>query len=343
MNGVIPMKPMGKLTELFSALRRFFTSSHKRQLLKVSGWACLLSCLEMLLAAAVIPYVQCLGGACPETAHKLAGVLGWPAVQALSLGLIVLITMKLGVQALLTWEGSDLNQRVQRDTVIQLLEGYLHLNWTSFRSRHATHYFRRCATTAIDAAYVTQQCVTMISSVLLLLFLVGLMLWTYPVASIALATFAGLNIFTQRLVGNKQNRIAQERELALQRWSIGMTEAFALFREIRVYSLERFFLSQMDRSIKKLAYANQRSVDRCRALVGFATADRGIGGPINFLCRRGPNHCARHDQSAEHTGGPVRSDHQYSTGPGRADLGRRCALPKDRHCHCTLGKRTVCP
>ncbi|MFM2275387.1 MAG: hypothetical protein RL211_1259 [Pseudomonadota bacterium] len=252
------MKPMGKLTELFSALRCFFTSSHKRQLLKVSGWACLLSCLEMLLAAAVIPYVQCLGGACPETAHKLAGVLGWPAVQALSLGLIVLITMKLGVQALLTWEGSDLNQRVQRDTVIQLLEGYLHLNWTSFRSRHATHYFRRCATTAIDAAYVTQQCVTMISSVLLLLFLVGLMLWTYPVASIALATFAGLNIFTQRLVGNKQNRIAQERELALQRWSIGMTEAFALFREIRVYSLERFFLSQMDRSIKKLAYANQR-------------------------------------------------------------------------------------
>jgi len=248
-----------ELRDLWRALRRFYSPAHKRLLLWVSLWACLLSALEMAVAAVVIPYIQCLGGNCAPPVARLAAALGWPTVPAFSIGLLLLITLKLGVQAVLTWSAAHLNQQVQRDTVSQLLDGYLHLNWPSFQSHHSTHYFRRCATTAVDAAYVSQQCVTMISSTLMLVFLIGLMLWQYPLVSLSLgAGFVGLNVLTQRVIGQRQNRIAQVREAALQHWSIGMTEAFASFREIRVYGLERFFLDHLGHSIQTLAQANKR-------------------------------------------------------------------------------------
>ncbi|MEI6882799.1 MAG: ABC transporter ATP-binding protein, partial [Bacteroidota bacterium] len=180
-------------------------------------------------------------------------------VPAMSSGLLGLITLKLGVQAAFNWSAANLNQEVQRDTVSQLLDGYMHLSWPSFRSRHATHYFRRCATTAVDAAYVSQQFVSLLASALMLIFLTGLMLWQYPLASLSLgAGFLGINLLTHNLIGQRQMQLAQEREAALQRWSLSMTEAFASFREIRVYELERFFLQHIDKSIQALASANKR-------------------------------------------------------------------------------------
>ena len=256
---MLPVKSFQAFKELLIALQQFLTPSHKKQLFQVSLWACLLSLLEMSLAAAVIPYIQCLGGRCAENLTAIVMPLGWPVVPALSLGLLLLITAKLGVQALLHWSAAHLNQRVQHDTVSRLLAGYLHMDWVSFRSRHQTHYFRRCATTAVDAAYVTQQSVTMISSALMLVFLIGLMLWQHPLISVVLGLgFWGLNMLTQHLIGRRQNQLAHERELALQRWSIGMSEAFSSFREIRVYALEKFFLDHLDRSISRLAHANKR-------------------------------------------------------------------------------------
>jgi ABC-type bacteriocin/lantibiotic exporter with double-glycine peptidase domain len=185
--------------------------------------------------------------------------MGLPAVPVLSLSLLILITLKLGVQAVLTRRSNNLIQQVQSDTVTQLLDGYLHLDWPNFKSQHTNQYFRRCATTAVDAAWVSQQCVTMISSSLILIFLIGLMLWEYPLASLALGTvFVGLNILTQRWIGQRQNQVSQDREAALQRWSLGMTETFSSFREIRVYGLERFFLNHLESSINALSLANKR-------------------------------------------------------------------------------------
>ncbi len=248
-----------ELRELWGALSSFYLPAHKRLLLKVSLWACILSFLEMTLAALVIPYIECLGDRCASSLVSITSFLNWPTVPALSMGLLCLVTLKLGVQATLTWSAAHLNQEVQRDTVSQLLDGYLHLNWPSFRSQHATHYFRRCATTAVDAAYVSQQCVTLIASALMLVFLIGLMLWQYPVVSLSLGmTFVGLNLLMHRLIGRRQNQIAQDREAALQRWSLNMTEAFASFREIRIYELERFFLQHIELSIHALASANKR-------------------------------------------------------------------------------------
>jgi ABC-type bacteriocin/lantibiotic exporter with double-glycine peptidase domain len=245
--------------ELLQALSRFYTPAHKRLLLKVSIWACMLSFLEMALAALVIPFIQCLGDQCAPPLLNLTSALNWPTVPAMSIGLLGLITLKLGVQAGLTWSAANLNQEVQRDTVSGLLDGYLHLNWPSFRSRHTTHYFRRCANTAVDAAYVSQQFVSLLSSALMLIFLTGLMLWQYPLASLSIgAGFLGLNVLTHRIIGLRQIQLAQDREAALQRWSLSMTEAFASFREIRVYELERFFLKHIDKSIQALAVANKR-------------------------------------------------------------------------------------
>lgn len=254
------MKPdstWSELRKLIAVLARFLSPPHKRQLVIVSLWACGVSLFEMLVAAAVIPYVQCLSGECAPQLESALGTLGWPVIPALSLGLLLLISLKLVVQAVLVWRSADFNQQVQRDTLRRLLDGYLHLDWMSFRTQHRTHYFRRCATTAVDAAYVSQQCVTMISSLLMLVFLVGLMLWQYPLGSLLLGGgFLLINIFTQRLIGRAQNIVAHQREAALQRWSIGMAEAFASFREIRVYALERFFLSHLQRAIDALADAN---------------------------------------------------------------------------------------
>ena len=161
-----------KLRRLGGALSRFLSPAHKRQLYKVSLWACGLSALEMFVAAAVIPYVGCLSGQCPAVIETTLQRLGWSEVPTLSLALFSLICLKLVVQALLAWSGARFNQQVQRDTVSRLLESYLHLDWKGFSSESRTHYFRRCATTAVDAAYVSQQCITMISSLLMLVFLV---------------------------------------------------------------------------------------------------------------------------------------------------------------------------
>ncbi|WP_313514283.1 ABC transporter ATP-binding protein [Pseudomonas sp.] len=247
----------GRLRLLGGALSRFLSPAHKRQLLMVSLWACGLSALEMLVAAAVIPYVACLNGQCPVIIESTLRRFGWSTIPALSFGLFLLICLKLGVQAALAWSGSRFNQQVQRDTVSRLLESYLHLDWMGFRSESRTHYFRRCATTAVDAAYVSQQCVTMISSTLMLVFLSALMLWQYPLASLLLALgFLLLNALTHTLLNKGQKQASRAREAALQRWNTSMAEAFASFREIRVYGLERFFLQHIDHSIEALASAN---------------------------------------------------------------------------------------
>lgn len=247
-----------QLGTLVSVLSRFFAPAHKRQLLKVSVWACVLSLLEMLVAAAVVPYVQCIGGQCPALLQPLLGRLGWGGVPVLSLGVFLLIAAKLLLQALMNWKTVHFNQLVQRDTVGRLLDGYLHLDWKHFSEQHRAHYFRRCATTAVDAAYISQHCITLIASALLLLFLVSLMLWQYPQASLVLVVgFVTLNLLAQRLIGPLQKRYARQREAALQRWNIGMAEAFASFREVRVYGLERFFLSLLERSVGAVSDANQ--------------------------------------------------------------------------------------
>lgn len=246
-----------KFQRLGSALSRFLSPAHKRQLYLVSLWACALSLLEMLVAAAVIPYVGCLSGQCPAVVESAVQRLGWSTIPALSVGLFLLIALKLAMQALLNWSGARFNQQVQRDTVSRLLEGYLYLDWMGFRSESRTHYFRRCATTAVDAAYVSHQCVVMISSALMLLFLSGLMLWQYPLVSILLAAaFLALNALAQYLLGSAQKQAAHRRENALQRWNVGMAEAFASFREIRVYGLEHFFLQHVEHALADLASAN---------------------------------------------------------------------------------------
>lgn len=246
-----------EVRELAALLGRFLSAGQKRRLLFVSLWACALSLLEMAVAGAVIPYVQCVGGQCPQAVSRLVGE--WPVVPLLSAGLLLLITVKLGVQAYFAWSAAGFHQQVQRDTVSRLLAGYLHLDWSSFQSEHRAHYLRRCFTTTVDAAFAVQQCITLISSTLMLLFLSALMLWQDWRTALALcACFVLLGVMTQRLIGRTQNRFAHEREAAMQRWNIGMAEALASFREIRVYGLERFFLDHLDRSIHGVAHANKR-------------------------------------------------------------------------------------
>jgi ABC-type multidrug transport system fused ATPase/permease subunit len=252
-------RELGRLAVLMG---RFLTPAHKRRLLRVSLVACAVSLLEMLTAAATIPYMQCLADTCPAAiASRLAPLVapGLSLIAALSLGVFLLIALKLTAQAGFNWMAAGLGQQVQRDTVTRLLDGYLHLAWPHFHARHRAHYLRRCATTAVDAAWVTQQCVGMMSSALLLGCLMALMLLQYPLTSLAVgAGFLLLNALTQGLTGRRQRADAQQRESALRRWNIDMAEAFASFREIRVHGLERFFLDRIGGALDDLAVANRR-------------------------------------------------------------------------------------
>jgi ABC-type bacteriocin/lantibiotic exporter with double-glycine peptidase domain len=242
---------------LTNVLREFLDPQHKRLLLWVSLWAAALSLVEMLVAVAVVPYVQCVGGNCPAALVKM--VDGWPITLVLSGFLFLLITLKFVAQGLLTWTTSNFHQKVQRDTVSRLLRGYLHLDWASFQSQHRAHYLRRCFTTAIDASYVSQQAVTLISSTLMLLFLTAVLLWHDAVVAFGLGVcMLILGIGSQQLIGRAQNKFAHERELATQRWNIGLAECLGSFREIRVYGLERFFLDQLDRALDSVAHSNRR-------------------------------------------------------------------------------------
>ncbi len=242
---------------LAKVLQEFLAPHHKRLLFLVSLWAAALSLVEMLVAVAVVPYVQCVGGKCPAAVVKMLD--GWPITLALSGFLFLLITLKFVAQGLLTWTTSNFHQKVQRDTVSRLLRGYLHLDWASFQSQHRAHYLRRCFTTAIDASYVSQQAVALISSTLMLLFLTAVLLWHDALVAFGLCVcMLILGIGSQQLIGRAQNKFAHERELATQRWNIGLAECLGSFREIRIYGLERFFLDQLDRALDSVAYSNRR-------------------------------------------------------------------------------------
>ncbi len=248
-----------ELERLARLLARFLDPEHKRGLLQVSAWAVCLSFMELLLAAAIVPYIQCLTGQCLPRLDSVAATAGWSPVALMTATVFALLVLKLSCQATFAWRAAAFSQRVQRDAVSRLLNAYLHQDWATFRSRHRADYFRRCATTAVDAAHVSHQCVTMIASALVMTFLLGLMLWQYPLASLSLIVGFGLvNAVTQRWTGGVQRLAAVAREGALRRWNIGMAEAFASFREIRVYGLERYVLEHIDRSLDTLAAANRK-------------------------------------------------------------------------------------
>lgn len=248
---------MSELGQIIGLLERFLSAQHKRRLLIVAFWSFVLSAGEVLVAAVVVPYVQCVGGRCPSVVDGI-GSLG-KMIPILSIGLLLLITLKIFVQGYFNWHSAGFHQQVQRDTISRLLDGYLYLDWRSFRSQHRAHYLRRCFTTAVDAAYVSQQCVTLLSSSLMLVFLLVLILWQdLPTAVGLIFCFMGLGLLTQRLIGRVQNRIAHGREAAMQSLNIGVAESLGAFREIRIYGLERFFLDRLDRWISDVAQADKR-------------------------------------------------------------------------------------
>lgn len=247
------------LVQRRSDIWQFFSTAHKRKLAVVAVIACAVSALETLVAGAVIPYVGCLSDRCPDTIEQLVSSLGKPLIPTLSLALFGLIVIKLGMQALYTAASARFNQQVQRDTITRLLQGYLHLDWQSFRKEARSHYLRRCVTTANDASAVSVHCLNLAATSLTLLFLAVLMVWQYPYASLPLgAGFLLLNVILLRTLGKKQRAASRQREHALGHWNSAMAEAFAAFREIRIYRLESFFLSRFESEVQSLSSANIR-------------------------------------------------------------------------------------
>lgn len=250
---------VGRAVHARSVLMRYLTPGHRKQLALVAVWACAVSLLDTAVAGAVIPYVGCLSDRCPAELSSLIGRQGWSLIPALSAALFLLVTAKLLVQGGFAWYSARFTQVVQRDTVLRLLRGYLHMDCRTFRRVPTSHYFQRCAMTAIDAASVTTHYIALISSTLTLVFLGGLAAWQYPASTIPLACgFAVLAMLGQRLMARAQRSAAHAREVALHALTNGIAQSFASFREIRVYQLERFFLELFQQRTNDILQATVR-------------------------------------------------------------------------------------
>ncbi len=246
-----------KLASLRSLTTRFLSRNHKRSLWIVSIWAVVLAVGEMAIAAAVIPYVECLGGNCHDVVSTTARRIELPTTALFSLIMLGLITLKLAIHAKFAWSSARLHQQVERDTVTQLMRGYFNMSWLAFNESHQTHYFRRCTTTAVDASMLVFHLVRLISSVLLLVILTALMIWYQPMVSLALiGGFVLFNLITQTFINRWQGQAAQQRENALRGWSIGLSESLASFRELRVYRLENFVIDHLSRYTGQVARNN---------------------------------------------------------------------------------------
>ena len=239
-------------------VQEFLVPEHRRRLRRIAVLSAVFSLLEMLVAAAALPYMDCLGQRQCGMVGRVAVPAGADPVMAYSLLLLALMSVKMLADVVLQWRVAGFQQEVQRHTVLRLLSAYLAQGWDGYRQRNPRDYFRRCATTALDAAFACTQAASAIAYGLIVLVLTALMLAVNPMVSLALATaFVALNGAVHRFTGRRQKRAAEEREQALRRWHLGMGEALDAFQELRAHGTERHVLHGIDRQLDALARSNR--------------------------------------------------------------------------------------
>lgn len=237
---------------------RLLVSEHRRALHRIGVFSAVFSLLEMLVAAAALPYVNCLGEQRCGWVGGVSAQMHIDPVMGYSLLLLVLMSVKMLADVGLQWRITGFQQEVQQHTVLRLFSAYLGQRWPAFRQRNRNEYFRRCAITAVDAAYACHLAVTAIACGLVVLVLTAFMIAVNPLVSLALAvSFLGLNAVVQRFIGARQKRVAQAREDALRRWHLGMGESFGAFQELRSNRDERYALQEIEQQLLAVARANR--------------------------------------------------------------------------------------
>lgn len=249
------------VTDVFALQRDvqgFLVPEHRRTLHRIGVLGAVFSLLEMLVAAAALPYMDCLGTRQCGVVGRIGGAAGADPVMAYSLLLLALMSVKMLADMVLQWRVTGFQQDVQRHTVLRLLQAYLAQDWNGYRRRNPRDYFRRCATTALDAAFACNQAVSAIACGLIVLVLTALMLTVNPVVSLALASaFVALNGAVHRFTGHRQKQAAEAREQAQRRWHLGMGEALDAFQELRAHGTESYVIQGIDRQLDSLARANR--------------------------------------------------------------------------------------
>lgn len=239
-------------------VRSFLVPAHRRVLGRIAVLSAVFSLLEMLVAAAALPYVQCLGERQCGVAGRIGDLLNADPVMVYSLLLLALMSVKMLGDMGLQWRIAGFQQEVQQHTVLRLLSAYFAQGWAGYRQRNRSDYFRRCTITAVDAAHACHLATTAIACGLVVLVLTVLMVAVNPLVSAALAlAFLGLNAVVQRFVGARQKRAAEVREDALRRWHLGVGEALGAFQELRAHGAEHHVLQGLDQQLQALARANR--------------------------------------------------------------------------------------
>lgn len=239
-------------------VRGFLVTSHRRTLQRIGVLSAVFSLLEMAVAAAALPYMDCLGSRQCGAVGRASAAVGTDPVMTYSLLLLGLMSVKMLADVLLQWRVAGFQQAVQRHTVLRLMTAYLAQGWDTYRQRNPRDYFRRCTTTALDAAFACTQAASAIAYGLIVVVLTALMLAVNPLVSLALgAAFLALNSAVHRFTGRVQKRAAESREQAQQRWHLGMGEALDAFQELRAHGSESHILNGIDRQLDSLARSNR--------------------------------------------------------------------------------------
>lgn len=222
-------------------------------------WALVASVVNAGMASATVPVTHCLSGQCPAV---LGGVEGTSAYVVAAVVASVVVLLRFVTQLTLAWQTMLVNQAVQQRTITRLMDTYLHLPWPDYAERNQSHYLRRVMTTALDAAFVIRQYVTLVSGVTTLVLLGVVVVFTSSPAAIVVLLLVGGSGY---LVLNRSSRMVRasshEREEALRAWSMQVSEALGSFKEIRAHQRERLVLDRLEEPLERTARSN--------VLIGF--------------------------------------------------------------------------
>lgn len=237
---------------------QLLTPAERRSLGGLTAVLTLGSLLSMAIAAAVLPFLAVLGGRVPDWLVVVSGWTGAPPIPALTASVAVLVLSYLVFAVWGNWSTSDFRERLQRDFVLRLLDGYLDAQWSLVSRSNGAELLKFMTITATHAAWGCERVVSMMSACLVMCLLMGLALVMDPVTSMWLiGVGALLGLMVQSVLGPAQRRAAHDRELALRRLHRGLAEAMRAGREVRSLDAATWFQGEVARAAEDIRRGNR--------------------------------------------------------------------------------------
>jgi ABC-type bacteriocin/lantibiotic exporter with double-glycine peptidase domain len=276
---------------LVSGLRLVLNLAGARPLswvLSIIAVSILLSMLDAVGVAAMIPLTQLISGASPDSGalQVISSIVGSEdprvLIPVVAIGIAAIFIVKSILALIFRWWLLGRTNRVSALASSELLERYLLSPYAVHRTRQMSEIYRNINQTTGQSASALTATVGIITDLMLLAAITAILLYTAPlVTGIAVAIFAGLVLGVQRLLRARQSRIGEEMaEAGLQAWAF-MIPGLNGFREARLASSAEVFVEGFRRAKMRGAHAGQQmgivsEAPRYALEIGFVLAVGGM-------------------------------------------------------------------